>query len=78
MSSVFCACLLLFMVFFPPYGFGFMPLVKPLLSIKVILKISAGITVTVAFLWLLPTVCSAQESFAAWTLACADEARATA
>lgn len=48
--------------------------VEPTLSIKVILNISAGITVTVAFLFHLPAVCFAPE---AWTLACIEAAQAT-
>lgn len=46
--------LLLFTVCFPPCGFGFTPPVEPTLSLNVVLNISAGITVTVAFRFHLP------------------------
>lgn len=62
---------------FLPTALGFTLPVEPTLSIKVILNISAGITVTVAFVFHLPAVCLAPDSFAARTLACIEETQAT-
>lgn len=53
-DECFAVYLLLFTVCFPPPSFGFTPLVEPTLSVKVVLNISAGITVTPAFRFHLP------------------------
>lgn len=49
LDEPFTVYLLLFNVCFPPCGFGFTPPVEPTLSVKVVLNISTGITVTAAF-----------------------------
>lgn len=48
-DECFTVYLLLFTVCFPPCGFGFTAPVEPTLSVKVVLNVSAGITVTAAF-----------------------------
>lgn len=54
LDECFTVYLFLFTVCFPPWGFGFTLLVEPTLSVKVVLNISAGITVTAAFRFHLP------------------------
>lgn len=53
-------------MYIPPCGFGFMPPVKPTMSVSQF-KQSTGITVTVAFLFILLAASLGQESFATWT-----------